>query len=167
MTEASKILDSILPVVTGKSVLELGCGGGKLVDWAVAVDRHSAPCVDMQADVSPGSAALQNILAGKQFDVVFSSHVLEHIREPVLETLRYWFSFVKPSGWLILYLPDERYYVFDPGHPLVRNPEHHHLLTADTFQWYVQQLAPQGSNCRISMDVGPSRYSFLVFLQKM
>lgn len=167
MTEAAKIRDTILPLVQNKTVLEIGCGSEKLVPWSVAVDHQKSPSVDIQVDVSPETKLLASRLGNTKFDIVFSSHALEHMRTPILETLRYWFSFVKVHGWMILYLPDERHYVFDPANPLVRNPEHHHYLTSDTFLWYMQQLAPGGGNCQMSMDIGPNRYSFLVILQKI
>lgn len=177
MNEAAKILSAVMPILKGKSVLDLGCGDEKVVPWAVGVDSGkewaTPPAgVDVFAYIDPGARELAQALkvAGKSltYDVVFSSHALEHLRAPILETLEYWLCFVSPGGVLVLYLPDERYYVYDRKAPRARNPAHKHYLTLDTFMWYAEQL--QGVTVdQYFLDVVEgdfSRYSFLVVLRK-
>ena len=164
-TEAEKIFPRILPHLERKTVLDIGCGPGKIVSWALSVDHHFK--ADIRADVSPDSGQLRKALDGHRFDVVFSSHTVEHVRAPVLETIRYWFTFVKPGGHLITYLPDEGRYVFDPASPRLRNPEHFHYLTPTTFRWYLEQV-PGVSQITIEEDpVVYNRYSFLAFAGKL
>lgn len=159
-TEAEKILPRILPYLEKRSVLEIGCGPEKVVPWAVSVDSHFK--ADIAVDASPDSGQLAKVLGEQKFDVVFSSHTLEHIRAPILETLRYWVRFVKADGLFILYLPSEERYKFDPSHPTSRNPEHFHYLTPGTFRWYLDQLQIL-KNVVIEEDpVIFNRYSFLV-----
>ena len=177
MNEAQKILPVVMHLLKGKAVLDLGCGDQKIVPWALGVDSGKEWAkppegVDIFAYVDPGARELAQTLAadGKPatYDVVFSSHTLEHMRAPILETLEYWVTFVSPGGVLVLYLPDERYYVYDRKNPRARNPAHKHLLTLDTFMWYVEQL--QGITIdQYSLDVVENdfeRYSFLVVLRK-
>jgi SAM-dependent methyltransferase len=45
----------------------------------------------------------------ESYDFVYSSHCLEHLHNPA-EALRQWFSLVKPSGHLIVVVPDEDLY---------------------------------------------------------
>lgn len=163
-TEAEKILTRILPHLEKASVLEIGCGPDKIVPWAVSVDSHFK--ADISVDASPDSGQLARVLGEQRFDVVFSSHTLEHIRAPILETLKYWVRFVKAEGIFILYLPDETRYVCDPANPKVRNPEHFHYLTPGTFRWYLDQL-PMLRHIVIEEDpVIFNRYSFLVIAGK-
>lgn len=173
MNEASKIRAQVLPYLEGKTVLDLGCGDEKIVPWAVGVDdvsEHARPpaAVDVRARVDPDAKALEPaflVLGKQEFNTVFSSHTLEHVRSPILDTLRYWLGFVCPGGHLVLYLPDERFYIFDHGNRMVRNPAHRHFLTADTFYWYLEQLKDVVIE-EFKMDVGEDRYSFLVVLRK-
>ncbi|MFN8545731.1 MAG: methyltransferase domain-containing protein [Candidatus Binatia bacterium] len=170
LVEASKIREEVLPYLEGRSVVDLGCGGQKIVPWAVGVDDCSEgpikelPAVDVRASVAPGGD-LAAALGGRRFDVVFSSHTLEHVRAPIGETLRYWLELVVPGGRLILYLPDERYYVYDPSNPTARTPTHAHLLTRDTFVWHLEQV-PNLEIELARMDLGPERYSFLVIARR-
>ena len=163
-TEAEKILPRVRPHLDGKSVLEIGSGPEKIVPWALSVDHYFK--ADVKSDVSPDSGQLRKILGARQFDVVFSSHTLEHIRAPILETLRYWSSFVKIGGDLIAYLPDEARYVFNPASPSQRNPEHFHYLTPTTFRWYLDQVANMRPVTIEEDPVVPNRYSFLVFARR-
>ncbi len=141
MTEADKVRVRILALLEGKSVLDLGCGNHPVVPWATGVDDASESKI-LTPGVLVGSISPESDFLRKQpaADVVFSSHAIEHMPFPLLRTLKHWLSAVKTGGRLILYLPDERRYVFNPASPKLRNPGHHHYLTPETFRWYVEQL---------------------------
>lgn len=147
------------------SVLDLGCGPEPVLPDAVGVNRGGAfPIKDL--DIDALSSDLAEHFKGKQFDTVFSSHALEHMYSPIGHTLRHWLGLVKAGGHLILYLPDERYYQFH-ANPVIRNPEHFHLLTMDTFEWHLQGL--QGAEVLHvipDVDTRHGRYSFLVVVRK-
>ena len=169
MGESNKIRDRVLCYLEGKEVLDLGCGDEKIVPWAVGVDsaEEHAKCpaaVDIQARVDPDSKDLLTRIGNRQFDVVFSSHTLEHIRAPILETLNYWLLFVKSGGRMILYLPEENIYRYDPDHPKLRNPAHKHFLTQETFEYYLDQLFNVEVELLTSLPL--MLYSFLVVLKK-
>lgn len=171
MQESDKIRDSVRSYLEGKSVLDLGCGLSRVVPWAIGADdwsEHSGHAPEpgmIKARIDPDDTGLERALDGRKFSVVFSSHALEHMRTPILETLHHWLSFVEPGGRLILYLPDERYYIYNHGNPIARNPAHKHFLTWDTFLWYVQQISYTVIE-ENRLDVGQDRYSFLVILRK-
>ena len=171
-SESAKIRHLVLKYMEGKTVLDLGCGDEKIVPWAEGVDDASEwkvvpAAVDIQAKIDPDSKGLDFLHSrpqGGYYDAVISSHSIEHLRSPILETLRYWCNFVKPGGGhLILYNVDERRYVYAPKDPKARNPAHKHYLTFETFEWYLQQL--QGMEV-ILRDEKPVDYSFLHVLRR-
>jgi SAM-dependent methyltransferase len=56
-----------------------------------------------------GDAQLLANVADGSFDFLYSSHCLEHLRDPV-EALRNWLRAVKPGGHLVVDVPDEDLY---------------------------------------------------------
>jgi predicted SAM-dependent methyltransferase len=179
VNEASKIRDTILPYLKDKTVLDLGCGDEKIVPWAVGVDSGEEwgpgtvkPDIVAQIDPASCGGMIHEILKGKTFDVVFSSHALEHMTSPVQDTVACWLGLVSSGGRLILYVPDERYYVYDPHTPNWRNPSHRHLLTAEVTYWHVLHLAHAGVLVVEKMqernrDTGfPDEYSTLVVARR-
>jgi SAM-dependent methyltransferase len=169
-TEAEKIRPRILSLLENKSVLDIGCGSETIVPWALGVDDGSEtlelPKGVIRAKISPDSISMAIALGGRMFDVVFSSHALEHMRTPILETLQWWLNFVKPGGYLLLYLPSEQHYVFDSNNPKRRNPGHHHFLTINTFTWYLDQLTGVDFSVEPDIDLTHNRYSFLCIIRK-
>lgn len=171
ITEAEKVFMRIRHLIEGKVVVDLGCGIKKVAPWAIGVDDHSETkhfrdAVTM-ARTDPISRELSAHYKPETFDVVFSSHTLEHIKAPILDILRYWLVFVKPGGRLILYLPDENRYVFDPNNPSAKNPGHVHLLDPQMFLSILHDLSDE-----VVVEVFEEdprihdHYSFLVVLKK-
>jgi 2-polyprenyl-3-methyl-5-hydroxy-6-metoxy-1,4-benzoquinol methylase len=131
-------------VFPGKSVLDLGCGGGFMVEafarlgakasgldisaGAIAYAKKHFPAGTFYCEPMPAFAA-----RGLQYDFVFSSEVLEHVPGPdeLLTTLA---AVTKPGGYLHISSPDA-------GHPLVpaniaewdqvAPPEHIQLFTRE------------------------------------
>lgn len=60
-------------------------------------------------DLEDGDAQLMASAADESFDFVFSSHCLEHLRDPI-EGLRNWFRILRPGGHLVVTIPDEDLY---------------------------------------------------------
>lgn len=164
MSEAAKILPRIESYLKDRTVLDLGCGNHKVVPWAVGVDDYSEQSTKSGADLVCRVEDCYG-LTHHPFDVVFSSHMLEHVAAPIGETLTRWLAMVKPGGYLILYLPDERHYFYDRGDMTRRNPGHKHYLVPQVFRWHLEQL-PGVVIEAIEPDVGDDRYSFLVIARK-
>lgn len=79
-------------------VLDIGAGGDLICPWAQSFD------------VEDGDANhLDRYFQAQTFDVVHSSHSLEHMNDPVAAIKRWW-SLVKPNGYLIVVVPEENLY---------------------------------------------------------
>lgn len=105
-----------IPYVARRRVLDLGCGGGFMVD---ALGRFAREAVGV--DISENSIAYAKrafprhrfyaeplvdfARRGEQFDFVFSSEVLEHVLDPreFMMTLR---DCVRPGGFAYISAPD-------------------------------------------------------------
>lgn len=163
MNEAAKIRDRIMSYLTAKTVVDLGCGNEKVVPWAVGVDDYRE-----QGDRTTGAdvvCALEVFCPVEKFDVVFSSHALEHLSWPLGETLARWVAMAKLNGHLILYLPDERHYVYDHQYRRVRNPAHKHYLVPEVVLWHLEQLPVVVEV--MEPDLGPDRYSCLFVCRRV
>jgi SAM-dependent methyltransferase len=78
-------------------------------------------------DMGDGDAQFMAGVPDETFDFVHSSHCLEHVNDP-LETLRNWMRILKPSGHLVVMIPDEDLY--EQGtFPSTFNPDHKCTLT--------------------------------------
>jgi len=79
------------------SVLDIGCGRDKIVAHAKGFD------------VGDGDANVIDEYVGERFDMVFSSHSLEHMKDPV-DAIQRWWRLVAPGGRMIVIVPDEDLY---------------------------------------------------------
>jgi SAM-dependent methyltransferase len=99
----------------GKRVLDIGCGDDKIVPTAEGWD------------LPQGDGQHLRGLADGSFDVVFSSHFIEHLRDPLEGLLNQW-RVLKPGGHLIFLVPDEDLY--EQGlWPSLFNTDHKHTYT--------------------------------------
>src|SRR3954467_2061098 len=107
--ESGKIVWETTPYTRGRG-LDLGCGPNKVWPHAIGVDNYTETelfGIQMKPDVVCNVTKL-DVFGSASMDFVFSSHVLEHIEyEKVPDTLKEWLRVLKPSGYLLLYLPDE------------------------------------------------------------
>ena len=95
--------------------IDIGCGRDKIAASAVAFDLDS------------GDAQKMAGFEDESFDYVYSSHCLEHMRDP-LEALLNWWRLVKRGGHLIVAVPDEDLY--EQGIvPSAFNPDHKNTFT--------------------------------------
>lgn len=83
-------------------------------------------------DLAQGDALEMRDVPAGSFDLVYSSHCLEHIAEATAAFSRWW-QLVKPGGHLVLVVPDFRTYEREVW-PSVRNPDHKQIFTvSDVF----------------------------------
>lgn len=111
-SESQKVMWE-LPQYTRGRGLDLGCGPSKAFPHMIGVDNYTETAmfgIQMKPDVVSNCEKLE-VFGSATMDFVYSSHLLEHIApEKVVSTLREWSRVLKPSGYLILYLPDEDEY---------------------------------------------------------
>lgn len=119
MDEASKTL-SIYPdlfqeFLTGR-VIDIGAGEDPITKGALIFDK-------LQGDAQE----IDKYFPEKSFDTVFSSHCLEHMRDPKV-AIQAWYGLVKPGGVLMVIVPDEDLY--EQGHfPSIFNNDHKSTFT--------------------------------------
>lgn len=94
--EASKARPRLERYLKG-SIIDIGAGSDPVVPQAKAWDQKD------------GDAQLMDNVPDEAYDTVFSSHCLEHMRNP-LEALMNWWRILKPGGHLIVLVPDEDLY---------------------------------------------------------
>lgn len=122
--EAGKIRWETVRYTRGQG-LDLGCGPSKIWPHAIGVDNYTETAlfgIQMKPDVVSNVTDLK-VFGSASMDWVFSSHVLEHVQE-FKAALKEWWRVIKPSGFLILYLPHKEMYpnVGTEG----ANPDHKH-----------------------------------------
>ena len=121
----------LLPAVSGKDVLDAGCGHGWYADWllrhgarvtavdrsarmvALANERLSGRARVIQADLTD----LRHILEGETFDVVLSSLVLHYVGD-LLAAFSEWARVLRPSCALVFstHHPIHQATILDPGY---------------------------------------------------
>lgn len=95
--------------------LDIGCGPDPIAPGVRAFDMEDGDANEILRYVS-GS-----------FDFVFSSHCLEHMRDPA-NALAQWWQLVRPGGFLIVIVPDEDLY--EQGYfPSLFNSDHKATFT--------------------------------------
>jgi predicted SAM-dependent methyltransferase len=91
-------------MMTKKLALDVGCGNNP-----VSIDGYSVQTLDARIEVKPTYvSSIDKIPVPDQtFDLVFASHILEHVkRNDIHKTLKEWRRVLKDDGILQLILPD-------------------------------------------------------------
>ncbi len=114
-------------------VADLGCGEGRFLDSlgeraarTVGVDHHEAGIQRMVARGREAYVCSFETFAGREpeaFDVVTSFHTLEHLADP-LGLVRAAARCLRPSGRIILSLPNRDRSWREEGEPMDRPPHH-------------------------------------------
>ena len=112
--EAAKAYPRLKGLLVGKGI-DIGCGATPVTPDC---DRW---------DVDHGDAQLMIGAPRDYYDWVFTSHLIEHVRNPYV-AIRAWWRLVKPGGVLIVLAPDEDLY--EKGvWPSQHNGDHKHTFT--------------------------------------
>ncbi len=102
------------------AILDIGAGTDPITTEAKVYDK------------ADGDAQKLEGIPNESYDTVYSSHCLEHMRDPI-EALLNWWRVLKPGGYLIVAVPDEDLY--EQGiWPSAFNGEHAATFTAGKFQ---------------------------------
>jgi len=83
-----------------KTVLDIGCGHSSITEDAFTYDQLENENYD---------ATFMKEIGNEMFDVVYASHVLEHLMIPYL-ALRNWWRILRVDGFLIIAVPDRDLY---------------------------------------------------------
>lgn len=166
-SESQKVRWDVVPFTRGVGI-DLGCGPTKLfpiknvigVDNGVDTELFG---IAMQPDVRITDAS--NLpFETEALDFVFSSHMLEHVVDP-LAVLREAWRCLKPGGYLVLYLPHADHYprMGEPG----ANPDHKHDFTPGRVITLLTQAVGTGLTLIVDEDrVDDMEYSFLLVARK-
>jgi len=116
--EAAKAYQRLSPLLVGKG-LDIGCGNDPIIsncdrwDWAQGDAQYLAGIED------------------DTYDWIFSSHLLEHVKNPGAAVARWWKT-LRVGGYLILLVPDEDLY--EQGvWPSRFNADHKHTFTLSKY----------------------------------
>ena len=168
-----------IEIINGKYLeghgADIGCGSSKLSHHAIGVDGRDLEGVDIiTSDPSGlypfknGSGVMPNTL-----DYIYSSHFLEHWHNP-LSMISNWWTYIKLGGFLVLYLPDGRYYSNE------NNPEHLYDWNYESFLFFFKRcFCGEGKDFKgdflpkffevieSGVDLRPDCYSFYLVAQKL
>lgn len=156
--------DLVREAITGKKVVEIGCGGTKTVPGAVGVDvipqgepipslgHQTTSVADIVADVS-GKLPFKD----GEFDSLVARHILEHCQDTV-ETLKEWGRVVRSGGRMIIVVPNQ-----DEGSTIPMNPEHLHAFTPSSLASIAEVLGFK----LVDQKVNYNYVSFITVLEKL
>lgn len=174
-SETDKIREILNPKYLEGKVIDIGCADHKIKPDAIGVDGRALDGVDVvlqdRHDIYRLGYIQHPTLVGAS--AVFSSHCLEHL-ENDFAAIQNWYRLIKKGGYLILYLPDGRYY------DNKENEEHFRDYTYDGFLFFFKRAfcgeakdyegncyPPYFSVVESGLDVGDDRYSFYLIAQKL
>ena len=100
--------------------IDIGCGGHKIHPGYHSWDQI----------FDDGDATFMEGIEDESFEVVFSSHLLEHLFDPH-EGLRNWFRILKPGGHLIISIPHRDLYEKRKEPPPQWNTDHKYFWLPD------------------------------------
>jgi ADP-heptose:LPS heptosyltransferase len=104
--EVDKCRPRLLRFCKGQG-LDLACGAKKIKETAIGLDigKGGDSVADFAIDLEGGLTLFANDI----FDFIFSSHYLEHAKDPP-GLLQEWWRTIRPGGNLVLYLPHAELY---------------------------------------------------------
>lgn len=175
MSEAAKVRDlpEVMKYITGK-VLDIGCADAKIIPEAYGIDGRNFPGVDYLCDNIEHLShyVMYPDPIPRYFDVIFSSHTLEHMVDQ-WGFINGWSKRLVPGGHLILYLPDGDHY------DNKANLEHMVDMKYEPFMfWFRRAFCGEGKDFKgehlaaqfelvdHGLDVGEDRYSFYLVARK-
>lgn len=126
--------------------LDIGCNRK---EWAYP---GAIPC-----DPAMNDTSAMDLPAG-EFDYIFSSHCLEHVKENYYNVLDYWLSKVKVSGIIFLYLPHNSQTYWHPS----SNRKHVHSFDGSEIGDYLSGLGH-----KVFVGGCDANHSFVVVCEKV
>lgn len=163
--ESQKILWEVAPFLRGRG-LDVGAGTFKVLPHAISVDNghHEAFGHHIKPDVKISDAQDLGVFGTQSMDFVYSSHLLEHLREPK-KALAEWWRVLKVKGFLILYLPHDEFYpkCGEEG----ANPDHKHNLNETVVEEWMKEVNAGWDLIECQRRNDDDEYSFLMVFKKL
>jgi len=126
---ALNYVESFHPLTSKKRALDFGCGVGRLTQ-ALALHFEQVYGVD----ISLNQRSDLGILAGNQFDFIYSNITLQHMPPRYIKCyLREFLRLLSPDGVLLFQLPSQRSGKFASIRSLPRRLYHHVLYPSSPF----------------------------------
>lgn len=152
----------IVPYTRGRG-LDIGCGPYKAWPHFIGVDSGKEHWGgSWRSDIFAEAESL-SMFADRSLDFVFSSHLLEHMKDPA-GVLREWWRVIKPNGYLVLYLPHAGLYPLC-GEPDA-NPDHKHDFLPNDVVDLMHGIS--GWELVVNQErTGAAEYSFLQVYRKV
>jgi len=159
--EAAKIRWELVEYTAGRG-LDLGCGQFKAFPHFTGVDNGhhwGMKGVDVHVDTCEDLS----IFASQSMDFVFSSHLLEHIKDHE-KALKEWWRVLKVGGKLCLYLPHKEHYpnVGKEG----ANPDHKHDFLPEDIEAAMKKIGGWDL-LRNETRIEDREYSFFQVYEKL
>lgn len=141
--------------------LDIACGAKKIKETAIGLDigKGADSVADFAIDLEGGLT----LFASDTFDFIFSSHYLEHAKDPP-GLLQEWWRTIRPGGNLVLYLPHADLYP-RVGHPGA-NPDHKSDLTPEMVLDVMREFA-SFEILHNEIHAEDNEYSFDLVLKKL
>lgn len=166
-SETQKIRQKVLKYISG-TVYDIGCGHDKISPDAIGIDGRSVfEGGIIQSGLTEFPEKMYNTA-----DVVYSSHVLEHMQDDYL-TIISWSKLLKNGGFFILYLPDGRYYNNKKNLEHIRDYQHEQFMfffrrafCGEAKDFCGQYLPKIFEVLEHGLHVGPDKYSFYLVAKK-
>jgi predicted SAM-dependent methyltransferase len=164
-SETSKVRKSLEKFCIGNGI-DIGFGGDPITPSAICVDLH-APYAQYKKNPLHLKGSGDNLywFNNSVLDYVYSSHLLEDFVDTKI-VLEEWLRVLKPSGKLVLFLPDEQRYRLDcerKGKLPNQNHIHDHFSLN-----YVKTLLVDRTDIKIIHEVPLSHtYSFELVIEKI
>ncbi len=109
----------------GKSVIDIGCGRIDTHDGLDIICPHA-----IGWDKDNGDATLMNDVLDESFDTIYSSHIIEHLNDPIT-AIQNWFRILKSGGHLIISAPSRDHYEKKKLLPSKWNEDHKYFISFD------------------------------------
>lgn len=152
-SETDKFRPRIQKYLILPDIIDIGCGHDKVTPTSFGVDIRTDINIDLL--IKPNEIYQLSTVyphLKNKFDVVYSSHSLEHLLEDA-GALNSWKELLKPNGFIILYIPDSLLY---------NNVGNHEHVQAYTFKSFLRNIFPYVSNLEVveTFPPLPGDYSF-------
>ena len=162
--ESQKVVWEVVQYLKGEGC-DIGAGMFRVLPQALTIDNgnHEQFGHHIDPNIRCRSADCVPVISDRYFDWVYSSHLLEHMEDP-LKALKEWWRILKPKGVLVLYLPHEDLYpkVGTEG----ANPDHKHDLSEQKLiDWMVKVGGWDLERCEQRNE--NDEYSFLMVFRKL